>query len=422
MDRLYRAVWRWHFYAGLIVLPVLVWLAGTGALYLYKPELERLLIGELIRVAERPALPAGRIAADVERATGARVTALAIPAAPGESWRATIALPDGGRRTAYVDPGDGRLLGTTREGGPLRLVRDLHSLTVAGPVGNALIEIVAGWTIILVVTGLYLWWPRRGTPALALRGSPGGRLFWRDLHAGTGALAGVLILFLATTGLPWSVFLGKQVQTAVAGAGLGRPRAPGPAPWEQPAAHHALPWSLERRPAPDAAGAGDVGLDRVLAIAAARGATPPLLLVRPAAAEAPYLVSRTAGAADAAHVVYVEPASGRVLQDARARDFGAGARAIEWGIATHQGLQYGEPNRLLMLAACLAVLLLAATAPMLWWRRGLAVPPRPAGRARGLAALMLGLGVLLPLTGLTMAAAMIGERVWTGARARRASG
>ncbi|MBS0583085.1 MAG: PepSY domain-containing protein [Proteobacteria bacterium] len=36
---LYRAVWRWHFVAGLLVLPVLVLLAVTGGLYLFKPEL-----------------------------------------------------------------------------------------------------------------------------------------------------------------------------------------------------------------------------------------------------------------------------------------------------------------------------------------------------------------------------------------------
>ena len=29
-DRFHRAVWRWHFYAGLLVLPLLIWLALTG--------------------------------------------------------------------------------------------------------------------------------------------------------------------------------------------------------------------------------------------------------------------------------------------------------------------------------------------------------------------------------------------------------
>ena len=35
----YRAVWRWHFYAGLFVLPVLMLMALTGALYLFKAEI-----------------------------------------------------------------------------------------------------------------------------------------------------------------------------------------------------------------------------------------------------------------------------------------------------------------------------------------------------------------------------------------------
>jgi uncharacterized iron-regulated membrane protein len=37
---LYRAVWRWHFFAGLFVAPFVVFLAVTGALYLWKPQFE----------------------------------------------------------------------------------------------------------------------------------------------------------------------------------------------------------------------------------------------------------------------------------------------------------------------------------------------------------------------------------------------
>ena len=36
---LYRTVWRWHFYAGLLVLPFLILLAVTGGLYLFKDEI-----------------------------------------------------------------------------------------------------------------------------------------------------------------------------------------------------------------------------------------------------------------------------------------------------------------------------------------------------------------------------------------------
>ena len=42
-DRLYRVVWRWHFYAGMIVAPALIVVAATGALYIFKDELEAVL-------------------------------------------------------------------------------------------------------------------------------------------------------------------------------------------------------------------------------------------------------------------------------------------------------------------------------------------------------------------------------------------
>jgi hypothetical protein len=34
--RVYRAVWRWHFYAGIFCIPLVIWLACTGSIYLFK--------------------------------------------------------------------------------------------------------------------------------------------------------------------------------------------------------------------------------------------------------------------------------------------------------------------------------------------------------------------------------------------------
>ena len=47
---LYRAVWRWHFYAGLFVLPFLIILAVTGALYLFRGDIEPVIHADLMRV------------------------------------------------------------------------------------------------------------------------------------------------------------------------------------------------------------------------------------------------------------------------------------------------------------------------------------------------------------------------------------
>ena len=38
---LYRTIWRWHFYAGLFVVPMVLILSLTGAAYLFKPQVER---------------------------------------------------------------------------------------------------------------------------------------------------------------------------------------------------------------------------------------------------------------------------------------------------------------------------------------------------------------------------------------------
>lgn len=399
---LQRAVWRWHFFAGVLVLPFLLWLAVTGALYLYKPEIERQVYADWIRIAPgRPTLPLETLAARVGAATGGTVTQVQKPAALDESWRLTVRRGDGSLRMAFVDPHDARVFGTTYPGGVMQTVKQLHSLALAGWIGNWMIEIAAGWSIVLVVSGLYLWWGRGRT--VSVRGKPGGRVFWRDLHAVTGLFGGGLILFLAVSGMPWSAVWGRNVQAGVAGAGWGRPAAPVGGDH----AGHDLPWSMQQHAMP-VGGAPRIDADAALAAARARGMAPDWTLTRPAHDGAPYLVSATLGPAGAAHVVYIDAGSGRVMQDARFGDFGRPAQVIEWSAAVHQGKEYGEANRLVMLFACAALALLTISAPVMWWKRG------PRGRTKlpdartgaGLLAIMGVAGVLFPLTGLTMLAAL----------------
>jgi len=433
---LYRAVWRWHFYAGLLALPVLVWLATTGGLYLYKPEIERLVYAQELS-APRPEgaaiLPPSRLVAAVEGATDGTVTQIVRPEAADESWRLTVELLSGERRMAFVNPWTAEVTGIVGQGGVMRTVRDLHSLIITGPVGNAVVELAAGWAIVLAVSGIWLWWPSGGSPAFALRGGPKGRLFWRDLHAGIGVVAGGVVLFLAVTGMPWSGIWGKGLQIAVAASGVGRPETPGPKPWEMAKRRvqhdhvaETLPWGLQAAGAPIGGGQGDIGVDRAVAIAADRGVAAPWTLSRPLAAGDPYLVSTTAKRAEDAHVLYLDAATGRVLQDVRADAFGPGARAIEWGVAVHQGEQYGEINRLLMVAGCLGMVGLAGSGVVMWWKRrperGLGAPPAPENpRAVRAVAIPVGIaGLVFPMVGASLLAALAIEGA-LGLR-RRATG
>lgn len=410
MTAFYRAVWRWHFFAGLIVLPAMLWLATTGGLYLYKAEIDRLIYGSWTeRQFTGDPLPLDELATLVSRQTRGTVTRIERPPDRHASWRVTVER-DGMKRMAFVDPALGLVLGETREGGVMRLVRDLHSLSITGPIGNAFVEIIAGWAILLVLSGFYLWWPRGGQRALALRGSPKGRLFWRDLHGSAGAIVGAVILFLGVTGMPWSLWWGARLGEIVAASEAGRPPAPGPGGHGDHEADHALPWTAAHIGHP-AGGHGALGFAQAGAIAEARGLGPAMTLIAPARPGAPWLVTAPTVRAEDARVLWLDARDGRVLQDARYDAFGVAARVTEWGIATHEGRQYGEINRLIMLAGCIGVWLLALTAPVLWWRRRagrLAPPPRAEDprQVRTVGAIMLGVGALFPLTGATMLAAL----------------
>ena len=204
---LYRRVWRWHFYAGLICLPILALMAITGALYLYKDAIESRVYApwRIVDPTSRPALDAESL---VQRALAVRPgEPVRFIAPPASDRSAEVAVRTAtGIVTVYLDPAEGRVLGQSRDDRKLmELVRRLHSLVIAGPVANYAVEVVAGWAIVLVVSGVFLWWPRgRSGGVCTLRGRPAQRRWWRDLHAVTGAVAAVAILFLAVTGMPWS--------------------------------------------------------------------------------------------------------------------------------------------------------------------------------------------------------------------------
>ena len=102
-----------------------------------------------------------------------------------------------------------------------------------------------------------------------------------------------------------------------------------------------------------------------------------------------------------------------MLADVGYRDYGVAGRVIEWGVNMHTGRQFGWVNQLVMLAGCLAILVLAVSAAVMWWKRRpqgrLAAPPRRAGdrAAAGAIAVAAVLGLIYPLLGASMLVALL---------------
>lgn len=417
----YRAVWRWHFYAGLFSLPFLILLAVTGGLYLFKDEIDLARHGDLLTVAvpEAPQPWSALVAAALSAQPGTAAK-LVLPAAPGRSLEVQIDDADGTRQSVYVDPGSGAVLGAIPSDEKLmQVVRKLHSLAFFGDIPNRVIEIVGGWTVVLVVTGIYLWWPR-GDHALRIRGTPGGRLFWRDLHAVTGLFASGFILFLAVTGMPWSGVFGDLLNLGVTAAGQGYPLYlwdATPTSTVPLGADGPVAWTLEQSPVPrsgtaPSAAAAPVGIDRAVSIAMAAGIAPGFTLVLPKAPDGVYTATIFPDDITAQRAIHIDRYSGAVIADVGFADYGFGAKAIEFGTNVHVGQEFGPLNQMLMLFTCVAILGLAVSALVMWWKRrpagGLAVPPLPGARAlAGVTAIVFALALIFPLTAASLAVVAI---------------
>jgi uncharacterized iron-regulated membrane protein len=466
---LYRRVWRWHFYAGLISLPFLLLLAVTGALYLYKEPIEARVYAHLLQVeaGTAPALDAETLVAAARAVVPGEVVRYIPPAEPGRSAEVGVRTAEGTTLSVYVHPATAQVLGSLRDERKLmEVVNRLHSLAIAGPVGNHMIEIVAGWAIVLVVSGVFLWWPRGTAPqaqssiagALRVRGAPRQRLWWRELHAVIGVFAAVVIVFLAVTGMPWSVFWGQQFGRIGGELGIGLPKylwGPGPSstlPATAPTAQGtaplegltAVPWTLERVPLPqsgvasapsvseahdhahghdpaqqkpaavaDTEAAASIGLNAALRIFAQQGMPTGTPIRLPSGPQGVYTAMSFPSDVRGERVLHLDRYTGAVLADVGYKDYGIAGRVTEWGIAMHTGRQFGEFNRLLMLAGCLSIVALAVTGLTMWWKRRprgqLAAPQRrPGDRAtRGAVVTAVLLGLFYPLLGLSMIAALL---------------
>ena len=446
--RLYKAFWRWHFYAGLLIVPVMLILSVTGSIYLFKPQLDGLMYHNLMVV--QPTATKVAYAQQIESVQQAypeaTITQVIPPFDRDRSTEIAVSTPDGQNLMVFVNPYIGQVLGSRNEDNNLQEnARRLHGELMLGNGGDYIVELSACWGLVLLISGLYLWWPQRrfrvlGTliPRLWSRDR---RIFWRDLHAVPGFYGALLIGFLILTGLPWSGFWGDSFANI-----WGRFPAQ---MWEDvPQStvmtgrlneHGAtvVPWAVEKLPEPQSvlpqsglsqstllvSDAGnditepthhsDVTLDQIIALAQSQGAPAGFSVNLPEGETGVYTVSAFPNDPTQEMTMHVDQYSGQILADVRWQDYGLVPKAVEMGIAIHMGKYFGLSNQLLMFVACLILILLSVSGVVMWWKR------RPSGRLGAPTAPMEGnqwkipvaivavLGILFPLVGLSLVVVLL---------------
>ncbi|MBV6290209.1 PepSY-associated TM helix domain-containing protein [Pseudomonas aegrilactucae] len=427
----YNLAWRWHFYAGLFVAPFMILLAVTGIIYLFKPQLDPLLYRPLMVVeAGHHPHSADSLLHTVQAAYPRGHVSQYLPPVTAERSAQFVVNDSGRELNVFIDPYSGNLLGEQDATYNLQAVaRALHGELMIGTLGDRLVELAAGWGIVLVVSGLYLWWPRGKASAGVLwpRLNARGRLLWRDLHAVSGFWGAALLLFMLLSGMTWTGFWGKQYADLwnrfPAAMWNEVPQSDQQARDLNSATRQTVPWALENTPMPqsgahaehmqhgamhEAPAAPQVSLQQVQDLATTRSVEPGYSITLPTGATGVFTIAVFADDPRNDATLHVDQYTGKVLVDVRWQDYSNVARATELGVMLHEGKMFGRLNQLLILLVCLMILLGSVSGLVMWWKRrpqgGLGVPPlrHDLPRWKVATAIMLVLGVAFPLVGLSM--------------------
>lgn len=376
-----RLMFQFHMWIGLILGILLALLGLSGSAIVYDDEIANFLNPPPVAVAQGPALSLDAIAAAaLSRVGGREQVQIGLPVIPGkivtvrvgQQQRGEGAGPSGergpigngmqhrrgGRRRAegggtgaagapgrpglgqqvFVDPVSGAVLGARAGGLPsfLGLAHQLHGNFLMGRAGRTYVVGPLGVAMcILGITGLVLWWPKRGQwkYAFLIRRTAQGLRFHRELHSAVGIWMFVVFMAVSFSGvvLSW----------------------PSGAPGVDP-----------RAPAPSIDPAGDrIGADAALALA--KQAVPdaiPRSITLPAREDQPITVSFGSNGAMGASVA-IDPYRSQTLT---VRNPASGFWA--WQRPLHQG-SLGPVWRFLVFLSGLIPLLFVVTGITMWWKK-----------------------------------------------------
>lgn len=436
----YNLAWRWHFYAGLFVAPFMVMLALTGTLYLFKPQLDPLMYGNLMNVpAGHHSLSADDLLSRVQAAYPKGQVTQYLPAVDAERSAQFVVKTADSELNVFVDPYRGEILGDQDAKYNLQAIaRAIHGELMIGTVGDRLVEMAAGWGVVLVVSGVYLWWPRGkgGAGILWPRLSSRGRVLWRDLHAVTGFWGAALLLVMLLSGMTWTGFWGKTYSEVwnkfPAAMWDNVPTSDEQARDLNTAARQTVPWAVENTPMPmsgdhaehmahnsasSAPAAPTVSLQDVQEIAVQRQVEPGYSITFPTTASGVFTIAVFADDPRNDATLHIDQYSGKVLADVRWEHYGPVARATEMGVMLHEGKMFGLLNQLIVLLICLMILLSAVSGVVIWWKRRpqgkVGVPPLrhdlPTWKTGVF--IMLALAVAFPLVGASLVVVWVLDRM-----------
>ncbi|MDY0744909.1 PepSY-associated TM helix domain-containing protein [Paucibacter sp. R3-3] len=352
-----RRLWlRLHRWVALGLGWLLILAGITGAMLIVTRPLDRVLHPELFvarSTAGAPAVPLEALRQRVTAEFGPKTQfVMRPPREPGETLQINVRGTWSG--TLYIDPADGREQARRGETeGFLGTLFKLHSTLLLKDTGKIVLAWAALAYLLMLATGLVLWWPRRWPPSLRIELKRGLLRGMFDLHRTGGALLGLVIAVSVASGayMAWRP-LGEFV-SALAGRQAVKPPA--------------LPKVAADADAPRPT------LDALAATARARFDNAPIGYIHLSALpDRPVRVRLLLP--DDPHPngissVWLDPRDGHVLGVKRWSELDPGAAAVAYVYPLHTGELGGPLHETLNTLAGLMLAGLGVTGLWLWWKR-----------------------------------------------------
>ena len=356
MSKFHRILEWIHLYAGLIAAPILLVLGLTGSFLVFEYPIDRLLHAHMayVRPAEvRMSLDALLSSVHSTYPTAKVVTFALSPSSPAPDLAYVMQiqfLQHEGLSSVFVNQYTGQVLGKIDGMSFATTVHEFHTDMLLGARGAFVMMLIAALLILLGISGILLWWPRK---ILSVRRSASGRRIVFDLHNAIGFYSFVFLMLFGITGVVvhWQSTWLPMTNRAL----------------------HLPDTEPDLKIVPPSAGTRAISLEVVAA--AARRMLPEARVTQinmpgTRGVYRVWLKYPEDGTPLGRSFVLIDAYSGAVLYTRSARTVHVPTRFFrEWNREVHTGDILGWPTRILACVMSLSLPVLAITGPLFWWHK-----------------------------------------------------
>ncbi|WP_370424663.1 PepSY-associated TM helix domain-containing protein [Tenacibaculum dicentrarchi] len=401
--KLNQWLWKWHFIAGLVSLPFILVLSITGAIYLFNPDVESKEVAKIQDVENLHKTPISyqQQWENAKEKLKKKPSSMVINDNPEKATEFVVGRFSH-KTTVFVNQYTGEATGTfSPKDTWMYIVRKLHGELLGGKIGTKIIELIASWMVVLILTGIYIWWPFSSgiKGVFTIRFKEGKRILFRDLHAVTGFWMSLLLLLILAGGLPWTDVFGSNFK------------------WVQKVTNTGFPKTWSGRGLTSEVKEKRMTIEEMVAIANQQKLKGTVSIGLPKSAKSTFSVANKTFPLTAQRKLHFDQYSGKLVKEHIWSDVGFLMRGRMWVMAFHQG-QFGGWNWWLMFLVSLGLTLMTIAGLLSYLYRkekGSWGVPKVSSQfkvGKLIIFILVLLGVLLPMFGISILLILLFEQVF----------